>query len=127
MDWRCCGYAGRARRSSPVLRWSGIPPSLDESALLEADGATISDDSAGSELLLGLRVKSTGTFDRVGIRIGYEVEGVRYTTFIPAFVRVCATPGKPEASHECAAPSDWLDTERATSDEFQAGPESGQP
>ena len=56
--------------------------------MLEADGATISDDSAGSELLLGLRVKSTGTFDRVGIRIGYEVEGVRYTTFIPAFVRV---------------------------------------
>ncbi|GAB3777681.1 hypothetical protein GCM10027601_01590 [Nocardioides ungokensis] len=128
IELRGAMLVGPGREEGAIQVIDSWPPDdfeLDESAMVEADGASISDDSAGSELLLGLRVKSAGTFDRVGIRIGYEVEGVQYTTFIPAFLRICATHGKPEPSYKCAAPSDWLDTEPATVDEFQTGPASG--
>src|SRR6476620_5575188 len=116
---------GRKLGAIQVIRsWPPVDRDLDESALVPAEGASISDDSAGWELLLGMRVKSPGTSDRVGIRIGYEVEGVQYSTFIPAFVRIGTTQEKPESSRDCAAPSDWLDTEPAASDEFQMEPAS---
>ena len=76
--------------------------------LVPAVGATITDDPAGWELLVGMTAAEAGTVDRLGINVGYDVAGVQHETFLPAFVRICVPREAPAASEKCAPPADWL-------------------
>ena len=42
-----------------------------------------------------MTLAGTGTVDRLGIKVGYDVAGVPYETFIPAYVRICVPRRRP--------------------------------
>ena len=100
---------GRGMGALQVIHsWPPRDRDLDESRLVPAVGATITDDSAGWELFVGMTAAEAATVDRLGINVGYDVAGVQHETFLPAFVRICVRQEAPGASEKCAPPADWL-------------------
>ena len=100
--------SGRVGAIQVLHSWPPRDRDLDESRLVPAVGATITDDPAGWELLVGMTAAEAATVDRLGINVGYDVAGVQHETFLPAFVRICVPQEAPAASENCAPPADWL-------------------
>ena len=101
---------GRELGSIQVLyRWSPRDRDIQESDLIPAEGATIDGNKAGWELFLGLRVEEVGQADRAGVKVEYTVDGERFATVLPAFLRVCAMPAGAVLPRQCNPPENWLD------------------
>lgn len=60
-------------------------------------------NSAGWELLLGIKATGTGYLTRDGLQINYEVNGTEYSRFLPAKLALC-TSRKALASDSCPFP-----------------------
>jgi hypothetical protein len=60
-------------------------------------------------LFLGLRVEEVGQADRAGVKVEYTVDGERFATVLPAFLRVCAMPAGDVLPRQCTPPENWLD------------------
>jgi hypothetical protein len=81
------------------LDWvPGYPPRaaddehLDESLIVPGDTPIQPGETAGWELLLGIKVTEPGPLYRAGIRYNYTVDGVQYTRTVPAQLKVCTSP-----------------------------------
>jgi hypothetical protein len=92
-----------------VYRWPPRDRDIQESDLIPAEGATIDGNKAGWELFLGLRVEEVGQADRAGVKVEYTVDGERFATVLPAFLRVCAMPAGAALPRQCNPPENWLD------------------
>jgi hypothetical protein len=81
------------------LDWiPGYPPrpadeeDLDTSLIVPGDTPIQPGETAGWELLLGIKVTQPGPLYRGGIRYTYTVDGVQYTKTVPARLKVCTSP-----------------------------------
>lgn len=86
---------GPERRLGAVTTFEVWPvtPSLVGAPVVDAIGAEItpvSRDSAGWELLLGLRVTADSTVaSRAGVRVNYRIDGEHFTVVREAMIHVC--------------------------------------
>lgn len=96
-------------RETAVQRFPTWPPVGEYrrwvKPMVPAEGATITPDPAGWELLLGLKVTRPGYLVRDSVRVEYEVGGRTYVRDFGGQLVVCTSPDM-EVNGECPFPKD---------------------
>lgn len=97
--------AGPDRGYGSVQHFKAWPPKsyrpLDPSSVVDAEGATITPDQAGWELLLGIKATKEGYLTREGIRVNYTVDGEKFSRVLPSTLFVCGGDGKVDVDNRC--------------------------
>jgi len=97
--------AGPDRSYGAVQHFKTWPPKsyepLESSAVIDAEGATITPHRAGWELLLGMKATKEGYLTREGIRVNYTVAGEKLSRVLPATLFVCSSDGKVDRANRC--------------------------
>lgn len=86
------------------LPWPPRAPEMPASVVGPAVGATVTPQSRGWELLLGIKVTRPGYLARRGIEIDYHIGDQHYSYVDAAWLAVCTTPWYRVHKNACPPP-----------------------